>query len=297
MDAWRFEALGTGWEIGTAGPLPDGERAAVLGMIDDFDRTWSRFRSGSLVTALAAAPQEVPAPPDAVAMLDLYRDLSEATAGAVQPLVGDSLAARGYDAGYSFHDRGARPAAADWMARLTWADGVLALRTRETIDVGALGKGRIVDVVHDLLGSFGHTERIVDAGGDMRASGPPIRVALEHPFDPTRAIGVATIAGEALCASAVNRRAWPGGAAGLHHVLDARTGEPVRTIAATWAIAREAMLADAAATALFFDGGPAFAHRHGVEWVRMTTAGMVEWSAGVASESDRNGKARVEVFA
>ena len=34
-------------------------------------------------------------------MLDLYRDLSTATEGAVQPMVGDSLAARGYDAGYS----------------------------------------------------------------------------------------------------------------------------------------------------------------------------------------------------
>ena len=90
-----------------------------------------------------------------------------------------------------------------------------------------------------------------------------------------------------LCGSAVNRRAWPGEHGGLHHVLDARTGEPVRTYAATWAIAAEAMLADAAATALFFDGGAAFADRLGVEWVRMTTAGAVEWSAGD----------RMEVFA
>jgi thiamine biosynthesis lipoprotein len=287
VHTWRFEAIGTVWEIETVRPVTAGERDAVGDVIDDFDQTWSRFRDDSLVTALAAAPQEVPAPPDAAAMLDLYRALSDATGGAVQPLVGDSLAARGYDARYTMRDRGAHPAPHDWTALLAWDDAALALRAPALIDVGAVGKGRLVDVVHDLLGSLGHTERLIDAGGDLRLSGGPIRVGLEHPFDATSAIGVAVVADAALCGSAVNRRAWPGQHGGLHHVLDARTGEPVRTIAAAWAIADEAMLADAAATALFFDGGPEFAVRFGVEWVRMTTTGGVEWSAGT----------RMEVFA
>lgn len=287
MDIWRFEAIGTIWEIGTIDPLADGARDAVRETIDDFDHTWSRFRADSLVTALSEEPQEVPAPPDAAAMLDLYRELSLATDGAVQPLVGDSLSARGYDARYSFRDRGASPAPADWAEQLAWDDGALALHAPALIDVGAIGKGRLVDVVHDLLGSLGHAERLVDAGGDLRVSGAPVRVGLEHPFDTTSAIGVAVVADVALCGSAVNRRAWPGEHGGLHHVLDARTGEPVRTYASTWAIAAEAMVADAAATALFFDGGPAFAARFGVEWVRMTTHGGVEWSAGN----------RMEVFA
>jgi thiamine biosynthesis lipoprotein len=287
VDVWRFEAIGTVWEIETARPLTAGEREAIGETIDDFDHTWSRFRDDSLVTALAAEPQEVPAPPDAVAMLDLYRTLSDATGGAVQPLVGDSLVARGYDAGYSLQDHGARPAPRDWTGLLAWDDGALELHAPVLVDVGAIGKGRLVDVVHDLLGALGHVEHLVDAGGDLRRRGGPVRVGLEHPFDATRAIGVAVVTDAALCGSAVNRRAWPGLHDGLHHVLDARTGEPVRTIAATWAIAGEAMLADAAATALFFDGGAEFAAQFGVEWVRMTTAGVVEWSAG----------SRMEVFA
>ena len=107
------------------------------------------------------------------------------------------------------------------------------------------------------------------------------RIALEHPYDARRAIGVAEVTDAALCASATNRRAWGNG---LHHVLDARTGEPVRTIAATWAIGPDAMHADAIATALFFDGGPELAHDWGVEWVRMTTDGRVEWSPGSTAE-------------
>ena len=44
------------------------------------------------------------------------------------------------------------------------------------------------------------------------------------------------------------------------------------------------MRADAISTALFFDGGPEIAHEWGVEWVRMTTDGRVEWSPGSTAE-------------
>ncbi|MGO2519668.1 MAG: FAD:protein FMN transferase [Microbacterium sp.] len=75
----------------------------------------------------------------------------------------------------------------------------------------------------------------------------------------------------------INRRAW---GEGLHHVLDARTGAPVRTWAATWAIAPSAMHADAVATALFFEGGADLARQWGVEWVRMSTDGYADRSEG-----------------
>ncbi|MDR6166625.1 thiamine biosynthesis lipoprotein ApbE [Microbacterium paludicola] len=107
------------------------------------------------------------------------------------------------------------------------------------------------------------------------------RVALEHPYDGSRAVGVWTLDAGALCASATNRRAWGDG---LHHVLDARTGEPVREYAATWAVASDAMTADAVATALFFDGGPRFAERSEASWVRMRTDGSVEWSPHCEAE-------------
>ena len=60
MELWRFEAIGTIWEIGADPPLTADERAAVREVIDDFDLTWSRFRADSLVCALAETPQEVP---------------------------------------------------------------------------------------------------------------------------------------------------------------------------------------------------------------------------------------------
>jgi thiamine biosynthesis lipoprotein len=278
-ESWRFEAIGTRWEIVTAEPLAPDAREDVMARVDDFDRTWSRFRGDSVVSGLAASGS-VPLPADAEPMLDLYRELSDATGGAVNPLVGDSLARRGYDAGYSFVDRGATGAPADWEGLLTW-HAELALATEATIDVGALGKGRLVDLVLAVVASHSSGSVVVDASGDLAVRGGPERVGLEHPYDPTRAVGVATVTDAALCASAINRRAWGDG---LHHVLDARTGVPVRRIAATWALAGDAMHADAAATALFFDGGPELAADWGVDWVRMTTDGRVEWAPGTEME-------------
>ncbi|WP_315550415.1 FAD:protein FMN transferase [Microbacterium sp. CH-015] len=277
--------MGTVWRIDTAAPLDAAARTAVTALIDAFDRDWSRFRPDSLVTRLAAGGTADAPAADAVAMLDLFAAASAATDGAVNPLIGDALARRGYDAGHGFVDRGAQPAPAAWRDLLRWDDGILSLCAPATIDVGALGKGRLVDLVlaevrRRVVGAV-----TVDASGDIAVAGATERIALEHPYDPTRAIGVWDVRDAALCASATGRRAWPGAdGAGLHHVLDARTGEPVRTIAATWARAADAITADAVATTLFFDGGPRFAAERDAQWVRMTTDGRVEWSPGSTAE-------------
>lgn len=278
---WRFEAIGTTWEIVTAAPLPEGVRDAVSAIVARFDGEWSRFRGDSVVARLAYGGGSVPAPADAATMLDAYAELTAATDGAVNPLVGASLESLGYDAAYTLAGGDPVAAPSDWTRRLTWRDGALTLDGPGVIDVGALGKGRLVDLVHGVVCAACDGDVVVDAGGDLAVRGAPQRIGLEHPFDPRRAIGVWEVTDAALCASAVNRRAWGGG---LHHVLDARTGAPVRSIAATWTVAPDAMHADAIATALFFDGGPRLAHRWGVEWVRMTTDGRVDWSPGCRAE-------------
>ena len=279
MAIWQFDAIGTRWEIETTAELTAEVRAAVSAEIERFDREWSRFRADSGVTRLGAEGGLL-ASADAGAMLDAYLELSRATGGAVNPLVAQSLDALGYDAGYSLAAGAPRPAPEGWEERISWTDGAVRAPGPALLDVGALGKGRLVDLVVAALASVPGA-LVVDAGGDMRARGAQTRVALEHPFDATQAIGVVTLTDGALCASAINRRAWGDG---LHHVLDARTGLPVRTWAATWALAPDAMRADAVATALFFDGGPELAADWGVEWVRMSTDGRAQRSPGCDAE-------------
>lgn len=279
MHIWRFEAIGTHWEVETSAPLSPQLAAGVSTLIAEFDATWSRFRDDSSVSALRGGGS-IPVPPDADAMLSAYRVLSAATDGAVTPLVGASLEALGYDAALTLQPREPIPAPARWDRTLRWDESALTLSAPAVIDVGALGKGRLVDLVGQALA--GIPGRVtVDASGDLRVRGGTSRIALEHPYDATRAIGVVEVTDAALCASATTRRAWSGG---LHHVVDGRTGLPVREWAATWAIAPDAMMADALATALFFTGGPALAARWGGHWVRMGTDGRVERSAGFDGE-------------
>ena len=279
MAIWRFEAIGTRWEIESASDLDDASRQAVSAEIERFDREWSRFRSDSAVTRVGREGGSIRSR-DVAPMLDAYRDASAATGGAVNPLVGDSLAALGYDAAYTLTAGPPVAAPSDWQRLVRWTAAEATASAPVLLDVGALGKGRLVDLVIDVLSRV-PGDLVVDAGGDIRARGAGVRIGLEHPYDPTKAIGVVELQDAALCASAVNRRAWGDG---LHHVLDARTGVPVRTWAATWAIASDAMRADAVATALFFDGGPELAADWGVEWVRMSTDGRAERSAGCPAE-------------
>ncbi len=279
---WRFDAIGTVWEIETSAPLDDPARQAVRSLIDAFDRDWSRFRPDSLVSALARGAGAVAAPPDTAAMLDAYAALADATGGAVNPLVGASLERLGYDADVTLTAAGAPLAAPrDWRRQLVWTPDRITLSEPALLDVGALGKGRLVDRVLAVIAERTEGDVVVDAGGDLVARGAPVRVALEHPYDPARAIGVVEVADAALCASGSNRRAWGDG---LHHVLDARTGEPVRTVVATWALCDSAMRADAIATALFFDGGERLAAQWGADWVRMFSDGRAEWSPGCPAE-------------
>ncbi|PKI90527.1 hypothetical protein CW368_10080 [Actinomycetales bacterium SN12] len=284
MHAWQFDAIGTQWEIETVDTLSGAVRAGVGAIIEAFDATWSRFRDDSVISSLRSqggtADLTPDAAADAAAMLEVYRDLGRATAGAVSPLIGSALEALGYDSALTLRPGPPRAAPAGWERMLRSDHMSLTLDEPAVIDVGAVGKGRLVDLVSDALAHL--PGRVtVDGSGDLRVRGGSARVALEHPYDPSMAIGVVEVTDAALCASAVTRRAW---GSGLHHVLDGRTGLPVRTWVATWALAADALHADAAASGLFFAGGPELADRWGADWVRMSSDGRIERSRGLAGE-------------
>ena len=160
--------------------------------------------------------------------------------------------------------------------------GILGTARPVLLDVGAAGKGYLVDLISDLLVDHGVGTHVVDASGDLRVRGDAFeRIALEHPADPTKAIGVVELREGALCASASNRRSWGDG---LHHVIDAVTGIPTAEVIATWALAPDALHADGLATALFFDPAANLFASGDVFYVRMFANGRVEQSPSFPGE-------------
>ncbi|MDR7085167.1 thiamine biosynthesis lipoprotein [Aeromicrobium panaciterrae] len=275
-DAWQFEAIGTAWQIDTASPLTPETRDAITARIESFDAAWSRFRDDSLVSQIARSGGTWELPDEADKLLRLYAELYEITDGAVTPLIGRALADLGYDANYSLTEQADPAPVPSWDA-IAWHRPFLTNLSPVLLDVGAAGKGLLVDLLGDVLEGAGVDSYTVDGSGDMlHRSDKALRIALEHPADTSRAIGVAELAaGQALCASATNRRAWGDG---LHHVLDGRTGRPTGDIIATWVIADSCMLADGLATALFLAEPAQLMPRFTYEFVRMHADGRVEWS-------------------
>ena len=274
---FSFQGIGTDWHITTALPLPPAVEARLVDRVEKFDGDWSRFRTDSLVADMARQPGRYAFPAEAALLGDLYWRLYRLTGGAMTPLVGGSLERLGYDAAYSLRAAGLPLPAPAWEGVLTWSGTVLAASAPVVLDIGAAGKGLLVDLLAQELVDAGVRAFVIDAGGDLLASGTgPVRVALEHPYNPAQAIGVVDLQDRALCASAANRRAWGDG---LHHVLDGTTGKPVRTAVATWALAESAMVADALATALFFVPGAQLQEAFDFSWLTVFSDGSATYSA------------------
>ena len=254
-------------------------------MIEEFDRTFSRFRSDSLVARMSAGEGTFEIPVSGRTLLDFYRALYEGTDGSVTPLIGDSLDRLGYDASYTLRRKGSGRPAPAWDDVMDWDGQTLRTRCGVSLDLGAAGKGRLVDLVAQELWKAGHTEYTVDASGDLVHSGLSVEhVGLEHPHDPSQVIGVARIANRALAASANNRRAWGDG---LHHVIDPTRGEPVDGTVATWVSADSTMVADGLATALFLRPASRDLLPAGYgpwQWVRLAVDGTASWSSNFDGE-------------
>lgn len=278
----RFDALGTRWQIDTAEPIDAAMTTAIADRVESFDRAWSRFRDDSLVARIASSAGEWTLPAEAGDLLDVYRRLYEATDGAMSPLIGRALETLGYDRAYSLRPTGPAIAAPAWDDAIAWDGQTLTTLRPVTLDIGAAGKGYLVDLLTELLVAAGHGDVIVDGSGDIRHAGPlPIRVALEHPGDATKAIGIANVYNGAICSSASNRRVWGDG---LHHVIDATTGLPTSRVVATWAIAATGLEADGLATALFFADPARLAEKFDFRFVRMMATGAIESSPNLDGE-------------
>lgn len=279
--SWQFNAIGTRWVVETSHGLDPATKERIMGRIDSFDKTYSRFRDDSLVARVAEKPGTYEFPQDVTGLVDLYRRLYDATDGAVTPLVGDTLAALGYDKHYSLEPKG-RISIPKWDMATIWHGRQLTTHDPVTIDFGAVGKGYLVDEVASILEDEGINEYVVDGSGDIRHRGDRAQIiGLENPFDVSMVIGTASVKNMSLCASATNRRRWGNG---LHHVIDGRTGEPTDTIVATWVIAKSTALADGIATALFF--APA-ARLHSIgefHYVRMFADGHIEHPSDFVGE-------------
>ena len=251
--SFTFEAIGTHWQIDINANISSQEQKELLqkitNRIEIFDQTYSRFRKDSLVTKVVAQPGTHLFPADAPPLFTIYQNLYKATGGAFTPLIGKTISEAGYDSNYSFKQQ---PLSAPLPLQSITFKGRKITTTRPLlIDVGAAGKGYLIDLIGELLAKEKFHDFCIDAGGDILqsdTSNNQIRVGLEHPEHADQVIGVVNIANKSICGSAGNRRKW----GDFHHIINANTLASPTDIIATWVVTDTALVADAIATCLFF---------------------------------------------
>ncbi len=248
-----------------------------------FDALYSRFKPDSLITKLSAQIGLVAVPEALTAMLRLYDDLYHATQGKINPTIGFALADTGYDASYSLVAQDTVrdvPAFTDALTIID--DRHIELHEHVLLDLGALGKGFLIDELYTMLHTAGLEHFLVDGSGDIRyfsSTNEPIACGLEDPTDPTKVIGVLYITGGSLCASAINRRRWDD----RHHYIDPHDVSSPQSVLATWVLADTAALAEGLSSALFFMA-PEALYAYSFQYCVVNQEMRMKKSAGFAAD-------------
>jgi thiamine biosynthesis lipoprotein len=247
-----------GCDVVVAG-ASDAELVAIRDLFGERERRFSRFLSCSeLARVNDACDARVVVSDDMAHMVRLALRAALVTGGLVDPTVGASVAALGYDRDIALLVDDPTPvdAAPAGRWRAVRVDGrVLERPVGVVLDLNGVVKGRTVDDALALLPGPG----FVSAGGDLAVRGGA-NVALPSG-------GAVSVASGGIATSGTATRQWTRGGARRHHLVDAATGlsADVAWVCVT-AAGPTCLAADVAAKAAFLRGdeGPGWLDAVGV---------------------------------
>lgn len=256
-----FPAMGT-----TVGVMaPERDVFAALRIVRALFRTWeatlSRFIASSDLSRLNAWPTSDPYPASPLLrhVFGMALKAAEATNGTFDPAILAALSNAGYSADFTRLGEANGTPADDpgpgaWRLATLTADGIVRPRGVR-FDFGGIAKGLAVDSSLEKLSQAGIGPALVEAGGDLAASGAPAG-------GDSWPIAVEGIAGAvvplqkgALATSSRRRRRWQVGGEDRHHLIDPETRAPVQSwVLSVTVAAGTAATAEVAAKTAFIRG-------------------------------------------
>jgi thiamine biosynthesis lipoprotein len=262
---WR--ALGTGVRLAVIDGDLGAARSAVEAVLDEVDRTYSRFRPDSELVALnAARGRQVRVSPLLARAIAGSLKAARTTGGAVDPTVGRALRVTGYDQDFDRIAGTMRPLELRVAPVPGWsviafdaAAGTVRVPTDVELDLGSTGKGLAADLCAEAgLAAAGESAGVlVSLGGDVATAGRApeggwrILMAEDSRVDLDGPGEVVAIERGALATSSTTVRRWSSDdGVSLHHIVDPRTGLPAETPWRTASVVAETCeAANAASTA------------------------------------------------
>ncbi len=276
MEALSFRAMGCEMKavLDAEGPRARRALAQVPGWFESWEAALSRFGADSELSRLnARAGQIVRVSGVLWEVLQAALAAARRTGGLVTPTGLVALEAAGYDRTFAALPAAGSAAVAPagplpaWQAvRLLPRLQAVQVPAGVRLDFGGIAKGWAADRAARRLAA--HAPALVDAGGDIRVSGPratgePWPIGAGDPRDADRDLALLALRGGAVATSGRDYRRWQRGGVWQHHILDPRTGHPATTdVLSATVLAPTAVAAESAAKAVLILGSGA-----GVAWL------------------------------
>lgn len=236
--AHSFRAIGTMATV-VAEPTKVGHAASILrAELDAFDRACSRFRADSELEALhghGGRPMVVT--PLLFSALEVAIAVAEKTFGAVDPTVGNAIAALGYDRDVNLIGRrrarspiGVGPVVGYEHVHLDARTRTAQIPKRVRLDLGSSAKALAADHAALRIADRLDTEVLVSIGGDVAVAGPPppngwaVGIAVDSSTSGPDVDQVVAIKEGGLASSSTAVRTWTLGTEQVHHIIDPSTG-------------------------------------------------------------------------
>ncbi len=271
----EFFAFGTLVTIDFFDVSPDSNAAAIAviaSRIKDIDKNWYPWREGELqrINAAIAGRQSIEVSPLLAQLLRRSEILERKSGGRFNPAIGRLTELWG------FHDvaklRTSPPddfAVQKWLSlsvsssSLEWHGNLLRSKSsRVMLDLGGIAKGSILEQFVGVLRDAGVENAIVDLGGDLTVMGEikgrSARIGIRSPRSDAVLGWFDVLDGETVMTSGDYERFFEHDGKRYQHVLDPRSGYPVQQTTSASVVHTDAVLADAAATALLVAGAAEF---------------------------------------
>ena len=286
-----FRAMAAEHEIQLAAPDIDRARRAADAAIADVMRIeakYSRYRDDSVTSRInrAAGGFEVAIDAETAALLR-YADECYGLSGGLFDITSGVLR-RVWD---FRRDPPVLPTPAELacaVALVGWrevewtAKAIRLPRAGMQIDFGGIGKEYAADRVATLCLEHGMRHGLVNLGGDIRAIGPqadgtPWRVGIRHPRVQDAAVAGFDLAAGALATSGDYERYFEIAGQRYCHILNPKTGMPVRYWQSVSVVSPLCVVAGSCATiAMLLEAdAPAFLESQGVQWLGIEADGSL----------------------
>jgi thiamine biosynthesis lipoprotein len=237
---------------------------AALNRMRSLEALMTRFDPAGHITQLNQEGRLHHAPTQLLHVLRLAQDVFELTAGAfdvtIKPLLDLYFHSQPQPTITPPTTEAIRAAlAVTGCHKLTISDQSVLLKRGMGITMDGIAKGYIVDAGTQELADHGFTNTLVEAGGDLFASGTnsarlPWQVGIQSPRgNEPSPVSIFGLNGRAVATSG-DYMHYLDPKHKYHHIIDPRTGQPTSGLASATVIAPHTWLADALATAVMVMG-------------------------------------------